>query len=134
MLDQVVRAHVMRKTQRKRDARQRMPPIAGQGTRCSEQPESGLCPLNIVKQWRRSPLLSRPPRDRGRLQHRTDGTVDMLNIPKRFQHAQIVAKIADPGHQRFTTFKLAAFAPDTPVHRLAVGDSISNWSKIRVTM
>src|SRR5271170_3855127 len=134
MLDQVVRAHVMRKTQRKRNARQRMPPIAGQRTRCSEQAESVWCTFDVVEQWRRSPLLSRPPRDRGRLQHRTDDTVDMLNIPKRFQHAQIVAKIANPGHQRLTTFKLAAFAPATPVHRLAVCDSMSNWSKIRVTM
>ena len=80
------------------------------------------------------PCLRRPTRDCGSLQHSADGTVDTLNVSKRFQHFQIHAEITDPGHQRFTTFKLDAFAPGTPVHLLAVGDSMSNWSKIRVTM
>jgi hypothetical protein len=39
------------------------------------------------------------PGDRGRLQHGADGTIDMLNIAKRFQHLEIFPKISNPGHQ-----------------------------------
>src|SRR5271166_236122 len=103
-----------------------MAPITRQRTRRPQQTKPGLKPLNIIEQRRRTPPLGGPPRDRRRLQHSTDRPVDMLHIPQRFQHPQIIPKITKPGHQRFTTFKLDAFAPDTPLHRLAAGDSTSN--------
>lgn len=66
--------------ERKRHARKGVAPVAGQRTEGARQPKPGRRPLDVVEQRCRAVLFGGPPRDGRRLQHRADGTLDVLEV------------------------------------------------------
>src|SRR4029077_1220692 len=100
----------------------------------ADETETGLYSFDTVEQRYRPPLLGGSSRDRRGLEVRIDRTIDVLDIAQRFQHAQIVSKVPDPCHQAISSFKFEVFFGEMPFHRLAAVVSISNWSRIRITI